>query len=71
MLRHFSAIHEWCRYYLVSALIARTSQSVIARLENADYEGRPLTILKRIAEKLGRQGLAANYSDALLNALAF
>lgn len=34
--------------------IVGTSQSVIAKLEDADYEGHSLTMLRRIAEKLGR-----------------
>ncbi len=32
-----------------------TKQSVIARLEDADYEGNSLTLLKRIAEVLHRK----------------
>ena len=32
-----------------------TSQPVIARLEDADYEGHSLSMLKRIAEKLGKR----------------
>jgi predicted transcriptional regulator len=32
-----------------------TTQSVIARLEDADYEGHSLTMLKRIAEALGKR----------------
>jgi ribosome-binding protein aMBF1 (putative translation factor) len=31
----------------------RTQQSVIARLEDADYSGRSLTMLRKIAEALG------------------
>jgi predicted transcriptional regulator len=30
-----------------------TTQSVITRLEDADYEGHSLTMLRRIAEALG------------------
>jgi len=30
-----------------------TTQSVIARLEDADYDGHSLTMLRRIAEALG------------------
>lgn len=32
-----------------------TTQSVIARLEDADYEGHSLSMLKRIADALGRR----------------
>jgi ribosome-binding protein aMBF1 (putative translation factor) len=32
-----------------------TTQPVIARLEDADYEGHSLTMLRRIAEALGRR----------------
>ena len=32
-----------------------TKQSVIARLEDADYEGHSLSMLRRIAEALGRR----------------
>jgi len=32
-----------------------TTQSVIARLEDADYEGHSLTTLQRIAEALGKR----------------
>jgi len=32
-----------------------TTQSVIARLEDADYEGHSLTMLKRVADALGRR----------------
>ena len=32
-----------------------TTQSVIARLEDADYEGRSLSMLSRIAAALGRK----------------
>lgn len=32
-----------------------TQQPVIARLEDADYEGHSLTMLNRIAEKLGKR----------------
>lgn len=37
------------------AKLVGTSQPVIARLEDADYEGHSLTMLKRIAEKLGKR----------------
>lgn len=43
---------------LTQAQLARlvgTSQPVIARLEDADYEGHSLTMLRRIAEKLGKR----------------
>jgi ribosome-binding protein aMBF1 (putative translation factor) len=42
---------------LTQAALARlvgTTQSVIARLEDADYEGHSLTMLKRIANALGK-----------------
>ncbi len=32
-----------------------TSQSVIARLEDADYDGHSLTMLRRIADALGQR----------------
>ncbi len=32
-----------------------TTQSVIARLEDADYEGHSLSMLSRIAEAIGRK----------------
>jgi ribosome-binding protein aMBF1 (putative translation factor) len=35
------------------AALVGTSQSVIARLEDADYDGHSLTMLRRIAEALG------------------
>jgi ribosome-binding protein aMBF1 (putative translation factor) len=35
------------------AVMVGTTQSVIARLEDADYEGHSLTMLRRIAEALG------------------
>ena len=35
--------------------LAGTTQPVIARLEDADYEGHSLTMLRRIAEALGRK----------------
>lgn len=35
------------------AALVGTTQSVIARLEDADYEGHSLTMLRRIAEALG------------------
>src|SRR5579862_9003689 len=37
------------------AKLVGTTQSVIARLEDADYEGHSLSMLKRIAEKLGKR----------------
>ncbi len=37
------------------AKLVGTSQSVIARLEDADYGGHSLSMLKRIAEKLGKR----------------
>jgi len=37
------------------AELAGTTQPVIARLEDADYEGHSLTMLRRIAEALGRR----------------
>ena len=37
------------------AKLVGTTQSVIARLEDADYEGHSLTMLSRIAEALGRR----------------
>jgi ribosome-binding protein aMBF1 (putative translation factor) len=43
---------------LSQAQLARrvgTTQSVISRLEDADYEGYSLTTLQRIAEALGQQ----------------
>lgn len=43
------------RAELTQAQLARlvgTTQSVISRLEDADYEGRSLTMLQRIAEAL-------------------
>ena len=43
---------------LTQAALARlvgTTQSVIARLEDADYEGHSLTMLKRIAGALGKR----------------
>lgn len=36
------------------AQLVGTSQPTIARLENADYEGHSLSMLRRIAEALGR-----------------
>ena len=38
----------------LAELIA-TKQSVIARLEDADYDGHSLTMLQRIAEALGQR----------------
>ena len=35
------------------AAMIGTTQSAIARLEDADYEGRSLTVLRRIAQALG------------------
>lgn len=35
------------------AAMIGTTQSVIARLEDADYDGHSLTMLRRIAEALG------------------
>jgi len=37
------------------AKLVGTSQPVIARLEDADYEGHSLHMLKRIAEALGKR----------------
>jgi transcriptional regulator with XRE-family HTH domain len=37
------------------AELAGTKQPVIARLEDADYEGHSLTMLQRIAEALGQR----------------
>ena len=37
------------------AKLVKTTQSVIARLENADYKGHTLKILERIAGALDRQ----------------
>jgi len=37
------------------AQLVGTTQSVIARLEDADYEGHSLTMLQRIAEALGKR----------------
>jgi ribosome-binding protein aMBF1 (putative translation factor) len=37
------------------AHLVGTTQSVISRLEDADYEGRSLTMLQRIAEALHRR----------------
>lgn len=37
------------------AKLVGTTQSVIARLEDADYEGHSLTMLKRVADALGRE----------------
>jgi ribosome-binding protein aMBF1 (putative translation factor) len=36
------------------ASLVGTTQSVIARLEDADYEGHSLSMLRRIGEALGR-----------------
>ena len=40
-----------------------TTQSVIARLEDADYEGHSLSMLQRIAEALG-QRLEVSFTPA-------
>lgn len=43
---------------LTQAQLARrvgTTASVISRLEDADYEGRSLTMLRRIAEAVGKE----------------
>ena len=40
-----------------------TQQSVIARLESADYEGHSLTMLRRIAHALNKQ-LRLEFTDA-------
>lgn len=37
------------------ALLVGTTQSVIARLEDADYEGHSLSMLQRIAQALDRR----------------
>ena len=37
------------------AKLVGTTQSVIARLEDADYEGHSLSMLRRIAESLGKR----------------
>lgn len=37
------------------AKLVGTTQSVISRLEDADYEGHSLTMLQRIAKALGRR----------------
>jgi ribosome-binding protein aMBF1 (putative translation factor) len=37
------------------AKLINTKQPVIARLEDADYEGHSLTMLQRIAEALGQR----------------
>lgn len=37
------------------AELVGTTQSVISRLEDADYEGRSLTMLERIAAALGKR----------------
>lgn len=37
------------------AKLVGTTQSVISRLEDADYEGRSLTMLQRIAEALNQR----------------
>ena len=37
------------------AKLIGTTQSVIARLESADYEGHSLSMLQRIAEALGQK----------------
>jgi len=35
--------------------LIETKQPVIVRLEDADYEGHPLTMLQRIADALGQR----------------
>ena len=40
---------------LAELISPKTKQSVIARLENADYTGHSLTMLQRIATALGKQ----------------
>ena len=45
------------------AELVRTKQPVIARLEDADYEGHSLTMLERIATALG-QKLEINFVQA-------
>lgn len=40
-----------------------TDQAVISRLENADYEGHSLTMLRRIARALGKK-LDIRFVDA-------
>jgi DNA-binding XRE family transcriptional regulator len=37
------------------AKLVGTQQSVISRIEDADYDGHSLTMLKRIADALGRR----------------
>ena len=37
------------------AVLVKTKQSVIARLEDADYEGHSLSMLNRIAQALNRE----------------
>ena len=37
------------------AKLVGTTQSVISRLEDADYEGRSLTMLSRVAQALGHR----------------
>jgi len=37
------------------AELVGTTQSVISRLEDADYEGRSLTMLERVAQALGKR----------------
>ena len=41
-----------------------THQSVISRIEDADYEGHSLSLLKRIAEAFGRKLRVAFFEDA-------
>ena len=45
------------------AKVARTTQSVISRLEDADYEGHSLTMLQRIASALGQRITIGMASD--------
>jgi ribosome-binding protein aMBF1 (putative translation factor) len=40
-----------------------THQSVIARMEDADYNGHSLSMLRRIAKALGKKFHVAFYSD--------
>jgi transcriptional regulator with XRE-family HTH domain len=44
-----------------------THQSVIARLEDADYEGHPLSMLIKIAASLNRR-LSVSFQPSLVNA---
>src|SRR5438309_1145386 len=40
-----------------------TKQSVISRIEDADYDGHSLTVLKRIADALGKKLRVEFYAD--------